>query len=233
MNTAVMIKPSVAFAAGCLFLLVATRKVLLPLPTSVVAGVDVLSGLLAMAWAVHLQLSGSDPFLVKSFWIGTALGMVWEVLFDVFGDGFCSILAEELLFVPGTRAVAHSLLDGVIFVVGVWLCRDLLGGKAYSVATSFSVKELAIMFLWGNLQEIFVDYVGQDWVWKFHPGFCLDLGAGELCNGVMLEMFGRRFTWAPQVTWIIAPCVFYALLLAIGGDGSRRAREQGGKRRSD
>ena len=240
--------PSVAFAGLCLALLVGTRALLVELPnTRFVTFLDVVSGALAMAWAVQTQMAGSDPFLVKSFWIGTALGMVWEVFFDVLGDGFCSVLAKELLFVPGTRAVAHSLLNGVIFVVGIWLCRDLLGGKGYSVASSFSITELSIMFLWGNLQEIFVDYVGQDWVravaasidsslslslslclttssqiWSFHPGFCLDLGYGEVCNGVMLEFDGRKFTWAPQLTWVVAPFVFYCALLAIGGDRSRR-----------
>ena len=116
--------PSVAFAGLCLALLVTTRALLVELPnTQAVSTLDIVSGCLALAWAVQIQVAGSDPFLVKSFWIGSALGMVWEVFFDVLGDGFCSVLAKELLFIPGTRAVAHSLLDGIIFVVGVWICR--------------------------------------------------------------------------------------------------------------
>ena len=34
-------------------------------------------------------------------------------------------LQPELLLVPGTRGIAHSLWDGALFAVGVWLCREL------------------------------------------------------------------------------------------------------------
>ena len=60
-----------------------------------------------------------DPVIAKLFFLGVAIGSTWEFAFDVLGESFCTVLCEPLLWVPGTRGVAHSIHDGVLFVVGV------------------------------------------------------------------------------------------------------------------
>jgi hypothetical protein len=76
------------------------------------------------------------------------MGAVWEFAFDILGDSFCTILVPELLMIPGTRGIAHSLGDGVIFSIGVWLVRDLCPSPHF---VKFDFKEFMIMFVWGQL----------------------------------------------------------------------------------
>ena len=159
-------KDSVEASFGVLVALYGARFCLKDQPTWYVAAADVLQALLALLWVVQLQRSGKDPLLVKFFWFGTVLGCSWEFTFDVLGDDFCSIKVPELLLIPGTRGVAHSLGDGILFSIGVWLARDLCKGPHFA---NYNLKEFLIMFTWGQLQEIAVDLTGNGWIWHYHP----------------------------------------------------------------
>ena len=83
--------------------------------------------------------------------------MAWDIL----GDEFCSILVPGLQ-VFGLRAILHSIGDlhfstlflqlvfkgdGVLFVIGVQLCRDLLPQPNFE---QFAWSELAVMMVTGN-----------------------------------------------------------------------------------
>jgi hypothetical protein len=86
--------------------------------------------------------------ILKLFYYGFILGCTWEFTFDILGDDFCSINFKGLLVFPGTRGLSHALWDGSIFMIGYYLCIDLLKKPHF---TQFSFKELMIMFIWGNL----------------------------------------------------------------------------------
>ena len=113
------------------------------------------------------------------------LGTTWEFAFDVLGDSFCTILCKPLLYIPGTRGIAHSIHDGVLFSIGVLLVRDL----CEKPLSRFSWTELMIMLLWGNLQEIVVDLVGNGWIWRYHED--------HWANGVMFYYKGIGYTLVP------------------------------------
>ena len=72
---------------------------------------------------------------------------MWEFAYDILGDDFCSIIVKELLIVPGTRGIAHSLWDGLLFLVGVWICEEWVEEPFMKI----SFKECLIMYIWGNL----------------------------------------------------------------------------------
>ena len=137
--------------------------------------------------------------LVKLFWFGTVLGCTWEFAFDVLGDDFCSIKVPELLLIPGTRGIAHSLGDGILFSIGVWLARDLCKGPHFA---KYNLKEFMIMFTWGQLQEIAVDLTGNGWIWHYHPN--------HWANFTMFEWEGISYTATPQIVWVFASILFYA-----------------------
>ena len=63
------------------------------------------------------------------------------------------------------------------------------------------------MLIWGNLQEIIVDLVGQGWLWKYK--------SDHWANWTMFEWGGVEYTAAPQITWIIAPIIFYIITLTL------------------
>jgi len=119
------------------------------------------------------------------------------VAWDILGDEFCSILVPGLQ-VFGLRAILHSIGDGVLFVIGVQLCRDLLPRTHFE---QFAWSELAVMMVWGNLQELAVDLTGQGWIW--------DYNADHWANTVMFNYNGVPYTLAPQLVWVFAPLFFY------------------------
>ena len=88
-----------------------------------------------------------------------------KVAWDLLGDSFCTVLVPSLqLF--GLRALLHSLGrtemllspntlwfpgDGILFVLGVQLCRDLLPAPHFK---HFSWAELTIMLVLSNIENV-------------------------------------------------------------------------------
>ena len=88
-----------------------------------------------------------------------------KVAWDLLGDRFCTVLVPSLqLF--GLRALLHSLGrdqmllspntlsfpgDGILFVLGVQLCRDLLPAPPFK---HFSWAELTIMLVPSNIEVV-------------------------------------------------------------------------------
>ena len=88
-----------------------------------------------------------------------------KVAWDLLGDSFCTVLVPSLqLF--GLRALLHSLGrtemllspntlwfpgDGILFVLGVQLCRDLLPAPHFK---HFSWAELTIMLVLSNVEVV-------------------------------------------------------------------------------
>ena len=166
-----------------------------------------------------------------------------KVAWDLLGDSFCTVLVPSLqLF--GLRALLHSLGrtemllspntlwfpgDGILFVLGVQLCRDLLPAPHFK---HFSWAELTIMLVllnieivqyekwkkvWGNVQELAVDLTGQGWIWEYKYHFtCTPPSPGvsksyhlisrpdHWANAAMFSWGGVTYTAAPQ----LVICIF-------------------------
>ena len=115
---------------------------------TVILLLDVVPAILCLFWALYVYIYNKNSIYPKLFTYGFLLGCVWEFGFDLMGDEFVSILVPKMLIIPGIRGISHSLWDGMLFSIGVWLCEDILEGPYF---VKFSFKEIMIMFIWGNL----------------------------------------------------------------------------------
>jgi len=156
-----------------------------------------------MLCAILAARSGlpNNVYLAKLYWIGVLLGATWEFGFDLLGDEFCTILIPQLTLIPGERAVAHSLQDGLLFMIGYGLCLEWLPSPHF---VKFNWFELGIMLWWGNISELIVDLVGNGFVWQYHVTWY---------NPAMFHWNEQVYTCLPQFTWLVAPCIFYLIVL--------------------
>jgi hypothetical protein len=101
--------------------------------------------------------------------------------------------------------IAHTLIDGLIFVAGAWL------------AGRFRGKELAVLLLWGQATSLAVEtssVLADAWVYV----------TGHWWNPTLFHVAGHPITLAPQAAWLVLPLAFYAVV--------RRAEARPATRRS-
>lgn len=142
------------------------------------------------------------------YWLGVAIGLSWELGYHftgpLYSDTPSYLQATPYPFHPLAQPFMHALWDGGLFVAGLaplwWLC-------APPRLQGFSWRELAILVTWGQLQELCVELVAQaTGAWSFTPSWW---------NPVLFEFGEGAITLAPQLIWLVAPCVFYAGALAL------------------
>jgi len=144
------------------------------------------------------------------FIIGSIIGATWEFTFLFLGDEFVHSVKVWPYGLGGwPRKLSHSIWDGGIFMVGIYLCKRYLQGPLFQ---SFNINELFIMLGWGIFQELLVEYLfnGRVWIYEplpWNPIIIPPLpGSAQLCPG---------YTLIPQAIWVIAPIVFYLICLKI------------------
>jgi hypothetical protein len=156
-------------------------------------------------WALnHRKLS---LYYYKLFWIGSLIGATWEFTFLLLGPEFLHSAVEWPFGLDGwPRKISHSIWDGGLFMVGVWLCLRWVKGRHF---TKFNWQELSIMVVWGLGQELLVEYLFNGRVWIYEPlpwnpiiippipGSSTDVG----------------YTLIPQAVWVVAPIVFYLICI--------------------
>ena len=149
-----------------------------------------------------------DKSLFYAFWVGCLIGSVWEFSFMLLGPSFAYSVNPWPFGLSGwPKKLSHSIWDGGIFMVGVWLCQKLIQRRP--LFTSFNWRELAIMEVWGVFQGFLVEYlfVGRVWFYvplPWNPVIIPPLPGGASAVG---------YTLIPQLVWTIAPIVFYFALL--------------------
>jgi hypothetical protein len=146
--------------------------------------------------------------LFYAFLVGCLIGSTWEFTFMALGTSFAYSVNPWPWGLSGwPKKLSHSIWDGGIFMVGVWLCRKLLSNRP--LFTKFDWRELSIMEIWGVFQGFLVEYlfVGRVWFYvplPWNPVIIPPLPGGASEVG---------YTLIPQLVWTIAPIVFYFSLL--------------------
>ncbi len=144
------------------------------------------------------------------FWVGALLGAVWEFGFFLVGPEFSSTPAFTRTTpwpLPAfMQPLLHTMWDGALFMMGVWLVRKLLAPPHF---TGFRPSELLVLLLWGQLQELGVELMAvYGNLWTYEPTWW---------NPVLFRAGGGHFTLMPQLVWFVAPIVFYFIAVRVYG----------------
>ncbi len=149
-----------------------------------------------------------DKFLWHFFWIGCAIGLVWELpIFVLSGESTSlplvtwtrPLVAHYLVFMT-----SHTLWDGLIFVIGIWLVYAICRGPYFQ---RFRWSELLVLFFWGQVSELLVELsstLNDGWAFVEY-----------WWNPVMFRFNGHNIAWLMQSIWAVAPIVFYFLLIRL------------------
>jgi len=157
-----------------------------------------------------------SAFTWKLFWIGTAIGLMWEVPLSTL-DGLG--IVDIFIFATPPPAhfiviiISHTFWDGGLFLAGVLLVNLLCPAPRFS---SFSAREFFLLLAWGKAQELGVELLSTgSGGWAYNPSWW---------NPSLFMFNGQHITLAPQLIWLAAPVVFYFAALAV------KRREKNGSR---
>ncbi|CKM77081.1 Conserved protein of uncharacterised function%2C leucine rich protein [Mycobacterium tuberculosis] len=175
--------------------------------------------LVALAVVVlMLRARRTRPELARMLLLGTLIGLVWEL--PVFGLSAWTNTpiiewATPLPLPTVVFLLAHSVWDGPLLTMGWLLARALTGEPAGALG-------LTVQVLWGQLTALAVELsaiLAGTWSYVDDLWF----------NPVMFWFRGHPVTAAMQLTWLLAPLCFAALVrrLALTPRESRRGLRQG------
>lgn len=143
------------------------------------------------------------------FWAGAAIGLLWEVPIFV-GSAETTTFATIRWIEPlpthyAVFLLSHTLWDGALFLVGVWLVNRVCAETWW---TRFDAKALLVMIAWGQLSELAVEVSStSNDGWTFITDYAW--------NPTLFERNGHAITLFPQLIWLAAPVLFYAVLLRL------------------
>ena len=163
------------------------------------------------------------------FWYGFAVGLLWEIPFNLLGPHFVYWMSEPPL-PPWVMGVIHALDDGALFMVskcscspltdvwqfGVFLIHKLLPGPHF---THWNGNEQLILSMWGIAQSLAVECAFQGVLWFYVPYwwdpvlFYFKVSCCILCFA-LTKMQDRPIVLIPQLVWIIAPILFYFVVIS-------------------
>ena len=166
------------------------------------AGAIVLT--LAVFFRGQRKQQGRDPNIISVFLLGSLLGAFWEFPFNAwaaYDSHSIVVYLNEPPLAWWLCAGFHSLWDGGIFLAGWFLVR-VFRQEAFQ---RFSWWDLGILLAWGQIQEFGVEMLSLSmgaWEWR-----------STWWSPVIVEVGGMELTLLPQMIWLLAPIVFYFVLL--------------------
>ncbi len=167
--------------------------------------IDLLIGLGAPLVLFALLRRGRiDRRTWRLFWFGAFLGLFWEVpVFVLSKHGPYPLITwvRDLPLHYSIFLLAHTLWDGALFVVGLWLVARLCRPPTLA---RFRWAELAVLVAWGQISSFAVEVssvLNDAWVYT----------AGYWWNPTLLTLHGHPLTLWPQIPWLVAPVVFYVV----------------------
>jgi len=184
-------------------------SILLNTPSSYFYWVDLLVALAIPLLFVFLYRTRRiSRFSWLLFWIGCAVGALWEIPFYFIGPSFLSdplyVLKTPTPFPLFLLHVMHCFWDGGLLMIGVELVKKLCRSPHF---TQFRFQELAVLLVWGGFQELAVELLSSGSSgWAYVPHWW---------NPSMFQFQGSDITLLPQLIWVIAPIVFYVLALLL------------------
>lgn len=158
--------------------------------------------LVALAVVVlMLRARRTRPELARMLLLGTLIGLVWEL--PVFGLSAWTNTpiiewATPLPLPTVVFLLAHSVWDGALLTMGWLLARVLTGEPTGALG-------LTVQVLWGQLTALAVELsaiLAGTWSYVDDLWF----------NPVMFWFRGHPVTAAMQLTWLLAPLCFAALV---------------------
>jgi hypothetical protein len=171
---------------------------------------DLLVGFGSPLLVYALYRSGKVERLIwRLFWAGAAIGLTWEIpIFVLSAETTEWATIEWVQPLPLHYSVfllSHTLWDGALFLVGVWLAQRFCDEAWW---TRFDAKALGVMLVWGQLSELLVEVSStSNDGWAFITGYAW--------NPTLFERNGHAITLFPQLVWLAAPMLYYAVLLAL------------------
>ncbi|MHA1797416.1 MAG: hypothetical protein ACTSVY_03115 [Candidatus Helarchaeota archaeon] len=153
------------------------------------------------------RLNVIDKFAFYLFWIGSAVGLIWE--FPIFFTSAISnypiiTFLNPLPFHFSILIIIHSIWDGALFLFGVALIYQFSESPHFK---KFNSRELIILIIWGQLQAIGIEMIGSfGGGWQYVPYWW---------NPPILVIFGRSFMLLIQLIWLAAVISFYFIALKL------------------
>jgi hypothetical protein len=149
-----------------------------------------------------------EKFQWHAFWIGVLVGSTWEIpIFVLSGESTSLPLVTWIRPLSAHYAifmVSHSLWDGLLFVIGVWL---IYGICRKPVLQRFRWPEMIVLLIWGQISELLVELssTGNDgWVFVDYAW-----------NPAIFQFNGHPITCLMQVLWAAASIGYYLLLIRL------------------
>lgn len=168
---------------------------------------DLIIGFLFPIFFYFLYRTGkADKTIWRLFWLGAAIGLAWEVPIFVLSQHTSFPIISWIRPLPFHYiifVIAHTLWDGGLFLIGVWIVRVFCPLPRFK---QFKVKELAVFMIYGQISSLMVEIssvVNDGWVYV----------ADHWWNPVLFELAGRPITLLPQLIWLAAPVVYYLVLV--------------------
>jgi hypothetical protein len=142
------------------------------------------------------------------YWAGVLIGMTWEIGFYFLGPQYSDNPAYLILthwpLHPILLPLLHTLWDGGLFLAGVGLIHLLLSPPHL---VEFRWQELGVLIAWGQVSELLVELIATGTKsWVYTP---------QWWNPVLFRFMGEDITMVPQLIWLVAPILFYAVALPI------------------
>lgn len=167
---------------------------------------------LPLTVTILFMLRKISPFTWRLFWIGTAIGLTWEIPLSTL-DGLGIVDIFTFITPPpahfSATIISHSFWDGGLFLAGVGLVRLICRAPHFR---SFRVAELAVLLVWGQVQEFAVELASTgSGGWGYNPSWW---------NPALFLFNGRHITLVPQLIWLAAPLLFYGFALLTGKAGN-------------
>jgi hypothetical protein len=100
--------------------------------------------------------------------------------------------------------VSHSLWDGLLFVIGMWLVYGICPKPVFQ---QFRWSELAVLLIWGQISELLVELsstLNDGWVFIEY-----------WWNPVLFQFNEHNITWLMQAIWAAASIGYYLLVVRL------------------
>jgi hypothetical protein len=141
------------------------------------------------------------------YWIGVGVGLLWEFpigLLRVIGFPVAQFIQSRPMLPFPFHSIVHSITDGGIFLIGVGIVKLIFSSPHFD---EFDLKELLIFIIWGQLQSLAVEVLSLiGGGWEYIPYWW---------NPTLFEVNGHPFTLLPQLIWLVAPIIYYLLIIKI------------------
>lgn len=172
----------------------------------------ILDLLIGFGSAVVLLLLLKIGIIRKYIWnlylLGALIGLLWEIPIFVLSEGKTGtplivwknpLPANIIIFI-----IAHTLWDGMLFLLGVWLIFKI---NPNTKLNRFNRTELLVFIIWGEVSALMVEVsstMNNAWSYLEYSW-----------NPVLFKVKGQNITALPQLIWFFAPVLFYCIMSRI------------------